>query len=341
MIGNLHRPMPRQNRGAERAKGDTGPFLGAIVESFVLLLLLEAAEILFFGDRYFASLAQHPFWIVVLLAALQHGLFAGVATAGLAALMMDWPPRPVDVDITAHYLEVAILPLQWLAAALCIGLFRQTQIRDQRRLQAEKASLEEINEALAAEVSRLDDEVEGFELEAVTRQGGGASVAGLLAGLGALHDASQEELIARFNDAAALCSRMPTRLLLRVGDQGFVDSSGLPPLAGLEATLDPLHPLVACADQVAGAVPVSFEMSEGTPPQDLILSGVRLDDQGGTLAGIIIVAVESADGRAAEEDAAVPAVDLLASATAFALSRASSEAPAEPTQPQMRLVSNG
>lgn len=154
--------LPREGR-------ETEPAIRAMVESLVLLLLFDAAEALLFGDGYYTSLAQHPFWIVVLLAALQHGLFVGVATAGMAGLIMDWPARPSGVDITAYHLDLALLPLQWLVVALTLGLFRQVQIRAQLRLEAENAALREMNEALGAEVARMDEVVESLQLAAATR----------------------------------------------------------------------------------------------------------------------------------------------------------------------------
>jgi hypothetical protein len=139
-----------------------------IFEGLVLLLLMLAIERLFFGPGYYASLSIHPFWIVVLITSVQNGLYVGVITTALAGLLMEWPPRPIGADITAHYLSVAILPLQWLLVSFCIGIFRQAQIRTEQRLLSDKARLIEINEALAIEIMRLDEMVHDLELNATT-----------------------------------------------------------------------------------------------------------------------------------------------------------------------------
>ena len=143
-------------------------FVRGLLSSAILLLIIRMAEPLFFGTGHFAGLAFHPFWIVILLAAMQDGLFVGVATAGLATLMMDWPPRPVGADITAHYLELAATPTQWLIVALIIGLFRQAQLRQMRHLRDEAARMARINETLAAEIHRLDAALAQAELIAAT-----------------------------------------------------------------------------------------------------------------------------------------------------------------------------
>jgi hypothetical protein len=155
-------------RANDNAADGAHLFVRSLVESIVLLLLLRVIESLFFGTGFFASLTLHPFWLVVLLSSMQHGLYSGVATAGLAALLLDWSPHATGVDVTDHQLAIAILPFQWLVASLCIGLFRHAQIRAQRQLAQDNARLQVINEALAAEVLRLDSVIRDLELEAAT-----------------------------------------------------------------------------------------------------------------------------------------------------------------------------
>ncbi|WP_207102910.1 hypothetical protein [Paracoccus shandongensis] len=147
----------------------TSLFLRGFIGSAVLLAAINAAEPLFFGEGYFAGLTYHPFWIVILLAAVQHGLFVGLSVVGLATLMMDWPSRPVGMDITEHYVDIAIAPAQWLIAALLIGLYRQQQIRHERALARENDRLRDINRTLAGEIHRLDAFVARAELAAATQ----------------------------------------------------------------------------------------------------------------------------------------------------------------------------
>ena len=188
----------------KKSFSEVKPLLRGLIESIVLLLLIRTVEVVFFHEGYFTTLVEHPFWLVVLLASVQHGLFVGVATAGLSALLMDWPVRPLGVDITAHYMTTAILPLQWMVVALCIGGFRQSQILAEHALRSERDELTAMNDVLAIEVRRLDKALEGFELEAVTGPPEQARPEILMSAIAALRDAEPNDLRARFDEAVAL-----------------------------------------------------------------------------------------------------------------------------------------
>lgn len=69
-------------------------------------------EPVLFGRGFYAGLTVRPFWVVVIIASLQGGLLIGVATAALAGALMDWPVRPLDVDVTRHYATLAIAPIE-------------------------------------------------------------------------------------------------------------------------------------------------------------------------------------------------------------------------------------
>lgn len=162
MSERIERPLSAADNGE--------PFLRGLTGAVALLLVARACEPLFFGDGYFATLAIHPFWIVVILAAMQGGFFVGVATAAAAAMLVDWPPRPAGVDITAHYVELAIVPVQWLLAAIIIGTIRQNQIRHVSKLIYENQRLRGISEDLAEEIERIDFEIAELELQVATSE---------------------------------------------------------------------------------------------------------------------------------------------------------------------------
>jgi len=143
--------------------------LRSLIGSALLLLIADFAEPIFFGEGFYAALPLHPYWVIVILSAVQGGLYVGVAIAGLATLMMDWPIRPMGINITSHYIDTAILPLQWLIAALAIGVFRQGQLREEDRLRQDNARLIHISDQLSKEVLRLDEALARSELAVVTR----------------------------------------------------------------------------------------------------------------------------------------------------------------------------
>ncbi len=140
-----------------------------LIGAAVLLLIIRAAEPLFFGAGFYAKLSAHPYWMVVILASAQSGLLKGVMTAVFATALMDWPPRPIDVDITAHYVSQAIVPVQWLLAAIVIGSYRQQQIRYETGLEREVARLVTMTEDFAHEIKLLDQEIQTLELKSATQ----------------------------------------------------------------------------------------------------------------------------------------------------------------------------
>lgn len=245
---------------------ESAAFLRGFLGSAVLLLVIRAAEPLFFGEEYFSTLTYHPFWIVVLLAAVQHGLFVGVATVGIATLMMDWPPRPVDVDITAYYADMAAMPTQWLIVAVLIGLYRQAQIRRDQRVRRGNARLIEMNDALAKEIYRLDAALARAELAAATRPEsadgtGSASPGRALDALLRLSDpaANRDEA---FIAAARACSDAEIALLERGPTGEMVLAAATHP--GLEASAPASAQDLAGASQGAGALlPSQMPTAEG------------------------------------------------------------------------------
>ncbi|MFV0472659.1 MAG: hypothetical protein ACK5MQ_00210, partial [Pikeienuella sp.] len=230
-----NRPMSAQGR-----KGRTWrailPVLGGLsglrevlrgaLGGLAVLVLIKAAELLFFGSGYYASLTIHPFWIVVILAATLEGPLTGVLAVVMATLLLDRPPRPIGVDITAHYIDMAILPLQWLMVAVCLGFYRAQELRRLTETGQSNRELQEINEALAGEIERLDKAVRDMEIAAVVRGGGNAPAA-----LTALHRAAPADIAKRFAAAAAICVGAPCALyameagklkLAAAGDAAFV-----------------------------------------------------------------------------------------------------------------------
>lgn len=285
-------------------------FLRGIIGSAILLLATKAVELLFFGPGYYSSLAQHPFWIIVLIAALADGLFVGVATAGLAAMMMDWPPRPIGVDITSHYIDIAILPLQWLMVALCVGALRQIEIRNERAMKRRNDELVDMNEALAEEVQRLDAAVESMEVAAITREG--SEQVGIAERLVALRHADRDDLSRRFAEAAALYTAQPSVLLTWDGETSLtpvaeIGREGLSvPIPASEALFRQLK------DSLAGI------LLEGAPIEgtDGVLVAAPIHSRGGQFVGAVLILARDKD-QAGEQMAIA---ELLASVLSTPLS---------------------
>ena len=208
------------------AAAEVWEFLRAVVGNFILLLLLVGTERLFFDPGFYSSLIQHPFWIIVLIATVHDGLFVGVLIAFASTFLMDWPTRPAEVDITAHYIQVAILPLQWLLAALCIGLFRQAELRKAMLASAEMARLQQVNEVLAADIITIEAQITHTQLETLSRDETPSRDDALIGRILALQAADLSNLATQFNAVAKLCTPLPARVLLKntEGDFNLLDA---------------------------------------------------------------------------------------------------------------------
>lgn len=231
------------------AAPDSGQFLRGFISSAVLLAAINASEPLFFGEGHFTTLTYHPFWLVILLAAVQHGVFVGLSVVGLATIMMDWPSRPIGMDITEHYVDIATAPAQWLVAALLIGLYRQQQIRHERRLARSNERLRDVNRTLAEEIHRLDAFVARAELAAATRPLQAAEPDERFAALDRLARADAEDRASAFVAAARACIPDPVAWLT-------VDDAGrLVPVAVTDETVAfPEIPLSDLPSSEAGQV---------------------------------------------------------------------------------------
>ena len=230
-------------------------FIRALFEAVALLVAMIGIEILFFGRGTYAALDVHPFWIVVLLVTLQHGLYSGVITAVLAAMMLDWPIRPPGLDIADYYLELARLPVQWIAAAMLLGVYRQSQIRLDAQRMREITHLKAVNDCIAEEVARLDEELWQFEnaaavstgIAAETKDTASANFAAseALVKLAALRSARPTEVGRRFAaSAAAFFGETPVRLFRCTKNGGFLDVSPGHSLPDFGPELQQEHPAV-------------------------------------------------------------------------------------------------
>ena len=161
-FADLTRVLPRRDLTA-------APVLRDMLGIAILLIVIALIEPLF-GAGSYATLEFHPFWVVVLIAALQQGLAGGVVAVVMATLLLDMPDRLVGEDATVYLARSAVLPLRWLIVALLVGLIRQAQLREVAGLKAESARLARANEVLAQEVERMDAMVVTLERQAVARE---------------------------------------------------------------------------------------------------------------------------------------------------------------------------
>lgn len=297
------------SRKAVWNEGDS--FLRAVFESALLLLSIRFLEPVLFGSGFYTTLSFHPFWVVVLLASLQYGIFGGVTAACMASLLIEWPPRPIGVDITQHYIDLASLPLHWLLAALLLGSYRNIQLRELRWLRSEVDRQEVANDLLAEELSVMDSALAHAELALVTSEDAGT------AALKALHElfeceGSREDVQRAFANAARSATNLPAALLFSEKTGFFIDRDPNSPLAFAPVPADAALVRKIQTERITVVAPMRdvFDDREGY----LVSSGVL---QPGSEDLIAIVAVVAHDRNVSEEITAV--VDLLSVAVYAAL----------------------
>lgn len=312
MVDSVDFGAPGQDAHGKQHRSDVDSFLRPVLESGFLLLAIRFAEPILFEPGFYAQLDFHPFWIVILLTAMHYGLFGGVAAAGLACFLMDWPARPLGTDITQHYIELAIQPLYWLVVAFCIGSYRTLQIREARRVQGALDASREVSAELAREIDRMDAALAHAELGFVTQgadAAGPAPFAGPLLGL-FRSTGTPDDLIAAFAEAAETATDLPAALILDDGTGAWMRVAE----AGDTALPDDgLGRLIEKAREAGGATVVSRQSIGAGEAGHLTLATVRAG--GEEPSGLVVLAAEDED----QATAARPLAELMSIAAASAL----------------------
>ena len=138
----------------------------AIVEIVLFLGAALAADQLFLDGSRFRSASQHPFWVPVLLVAVQYGTSAGLlaAVASSAALLIgNVPPQQISQDRFAYLLEITRLPLLWFVSAVLLGELRVRQINERAALRRRLAETSRREQVLADAYKRLSEAKEALE----------------------------------------------------------------------------------------------------------------------------------------------------------------------------------
>ncbi|MBP2300615.1 GAF domain-containing protein [Azospirillum picis] len=133
--------------------------------------------VLFFGvalglDLYlgagtrFEGVQPHPFWIPVLLLAIQYGTNEGVLAAlvATAALRLgNVPDAGINQDLYDHLFTLTREPILWLVSAVMIGELRMRQLRERADLRAGLEAARREAEAIARSYRSLKSVKETLE----------------------------------------------------------------------------------------------------------------------------------------------------------------------------------
>lgn len=126
----------------------------AIVESLLFILFLLCVDQIWGQGNRFWNLQPHPFWIPLLLVAVQYGTNEALMTVILctaALLTFNLPDYDLNQDLFQYTMTLITTPLLWLGTAVILGEMRQKQrtlFKDvEGQLTQSKKREEEIGEA--------------------------------------------------------------------------------------------------------------------------------------------------------------------------------------------------
>lgn len=169
------------------------------LETFAALsALIVLDHVVFHGG--FAALNPHPFWVVVLLAAMQYGAFGGALAAAAASIALyrtGLPPRGAE-DFFQYAAAITTLPALWILAATMFGGLRTLHLR---KTSALEASLNEtLNHAktIAAGFSRACDEIRRLEIRIASDTATADTIIRDIADIGAASAETEHARLARF-----------------------------------------------------------------------------------------------------------------------------------------------
>jgi len=101
--------------------------LTALIEIGLFLVPALAIDTIWGQADRFASIEPHPFWIIVLLLAVQYGTAEGLLATGactVALLAGHMPVQSFDQNIHQYALQVLARPLLWMVASVILGELR-------------------------------------------------------------------------------------------------------------------------------------------------------------------------------------------------------------------------
>lgn len=156
----------------------------AIVEIAAFFLIALLIDFAFLDFDRFASLSPHPFWVVVLLCAIQYGTTEGLVAAVVASaalLVGNLPPPRFDQDLYQWLLSATLQPLMWAVAAVVFGELQGRVRRERDLLREEVLQSRKREEVIASAYRKLDARRENLE----------ARVAGQLRTVFAIYNAAK------------------------------------------------------------------------------------------------------------------------------------------------------
>lgn len=114
-------------------------------------VVLSVDFLLLDGDRFW-DVRPHPFWLIVILLAVQYGANASLVAALAATLALtvgNLPPPELGADVFEYWAGVGLRPALWVGVGQILGQMRDRELAERARLQTRIATLEHQNHLIA------------------------------------------------------------------------------------------------------------------------------------------------------------------------------------------------
>lgn len=138
----------------------------ALLELLLFFAVALGLDHWFGAGVRFDGVQPHPFWIPVLLLAIQYGTSEGVLAALVASVALrfgNMPDAGIDQDLYDHLFTLTREPILWLVAAVLFGELRMRQLREREDLRAGLAAARQEAEAIARSYRALKSVKESLE----------------------------------------------------------------------------------------------------------------------------------------------------------------------------------
>ncbi|MCW2243387.1 GAF domain-containing protein [Azospirillum canadense] len=138
----------------------------ALVELALFFLVALGLDAAVGAGLRFDGVQPHPFWIPVLLLAIQYGTNEGVLAAVVASLALrvgNLPEQLISQDFYQYLFTISREPILWLVAAVMFGELRMRQIRERDELRAHLDLARRESDAITRSYRQLKSVKESLE----------------------------------------------------------------------------------------------------------------------------------------------------------------------------------
>jgi hypothetical protein len=142
--------------------------VSALVETVIGLIALLLIDQFFAQGNRFWDINPHPFWIVVLLAAVQYGTAEGLLAALFASAVLligNVPEQGSDITHSEWLFQLAVNPVLWIVAGWLIGETRQRHVRERAALVREIEESHQREDLIASSYTFVKHRKEALEIQ--------------------------------------------------------------------------------------------------------------------------------------------------------------------------------